>query len=421
MTENNELNTAGFRIKSGMTTVKSGRSTSSLSPSGLTGGSIMAQSGRSMVEMLGTLVIIGVLSIGGIAGYSYGMDKYRANETINDVNLRGIDLVAQVAMGRTTLSLSEWPTVSKAGYDISEPVLSVEGDAYFTFSGVPKRVCEMVYDGIMQNQTTDVEVNGYLVDDSSACRDDNIMGFFFITNAGEGGTNPEELCKDVVCPEGSSCTHGICMSEEVPQFNSNGGKYSCKGNNECAECEYCDSYGVCTELSNNTPCPNDIGKICWNGHCIEDKTCIDNSECDYGYYCGTPNDGGGDLTVKKCIKAEFYKLTLHTGEDIYVSKQYYTRPLEDAKAMCESVHFEFINNYEDRGDVVGRLKGIIDNATYFNSETQTCSIAPDYSNTTIGHLSCYPRDGYGFIVCVKENKVYEGDIVWAEPETTTGG
>ena len=39
---------------------------------------LKTQSGRSMVEMLETLAIIGVLSIGGIAGYSYGMDKYRA-------------------------------------------------------------------------------------------------------------------------------------------------------------------------------------------------------------------------------------------------------------------------------------------------------------------------------------------------------
>ena len=49
-----------------------------------------AQSGRSMVEMLGTLAIIGILSVGGIAGYSYGMDKYRANQTINDIMLMGV-------------------------------------------------------------------------------------------------------------------------------------------------------------------------------------------------------------------------------------------------------------------------------------------------------------------------------------------
>ena len=42
------------------------------------------QSGRSMVEMLGTLAIIGVLSIGGIMGYSYAVDKYHANQIINN-------------------------------------------------------------------------------------------------------------------------------------------------------------------------------------------------------------------------------------------------------------------------------------------------------------------------------------------------
>ena len=42
-----------------------------------------AQSGRSMVEMLGVLAIIGVLSIGGIAGYSKAMEKYKTNKAID--------------------------------------------------------------------------------------------------------------------------------------------------------------------------------------------------------------------------------------------------------------------------------------------------------------------------------------------------
>ncbi|MBQ8870710.1 MAG: hypothetical protein IJ019_04980 [Alphaproteobacteria bacterium] len=36
--------------------------------------------GRSMVEMLGVLAIIGVLSVGGIAGYSKAMEKYKLNK-----------------------------------------------------------------------------------------------------------------------------------------------------------------------------------------------------------------------------------------------------------------------------------------------------------------------------------------------------
>ena len=44
------------------------------------------ESGRSMIEMLGVLAIIGVLSVGGIAGYSKAMERYRVNETINQVS-----------------------------------------------------------------------------------------------------------------------------------------------------------------------------------------------------------------------------------------------------------------------------------------------------------------------------------------------
>ena len=43
------------------------------------------ESGRSMVEMLGVLAIIGVLSIGGIAGYTMAMNKYQANEIVNTI------------------------------------------------------------------------------------------------------------------------------------------------------------------------------------------------------------------------------------------------------------------------------------------------------------------------------------------------
>ena len=45
------------------------------------------QSGRSMIEMLGVLAIIGVLSVGGIAGYSKAMMKYRINKTIEQITL----------------------------------------------------------------------------------------------------------------------------------------------------------------------------------------------------------------------------------------------------------------------------------------------------------------------------------------------
>ena len=44
------------------------------------------QFGRSMVEMLGVLAIIGVLSIGGLLGYRRAVNKYQANTILDDVN-----------------------------------------------------------------------------------------------------------------------------------------------------------------------------------------------------------------------------------------------------------------------------------------------------------------------------------------------
>ncbi len=45
-----------------------------------------AQSGRSMVEMLGVLAIIGVLSVGAIAGYNKAIFKYKLNKQAESFN-----------------------------------------------------------------------------------------------------------------------------------------------------------------------------------------------------------------------------------------------------------------------------------------------------------------------------------------------
>ena len=52
------------------------------------------QNGRSMIEMLGVLAIIGVLSVGGIAGYSKAMFKYRTNRTMDQATT----LIANIRM-----------------------------------------------------------------------------------------------------------------------------------------------------------------------------------------------------------------------------------------------------------------------------------------------------------------------------------
>jgi hypothetical protein len=43
------------------------------------------QSGRSMIEMLGVLAIVGVLSVGALAGYSMAMAKYKVNKATDEI------------------------------------------------------------------------------------------------------------------------------------------------------------------------------------------------------------------------------------------------------------------------------------------------------------------------------------------------
>ena len=51
--------------------------------------------GRSMIEMLGVLAIIGVLSIGGLAGYTMAMNRHRANTVLDYATKCGVMVQTQ--------------------------------------------------------------------------------------------------------------------------------------------------------------------------------------------------------------------------------------------------------------------------------------------------------------------------------------
>jgi len=78
--------------------------------------------GRSMVEMLGVLAVIGVLTIGGLAGYNYAINKNIADNIINEINLR----VQTVSMQMETANVINF---SELGDKILEEYpVSVETD-----------------------------------------------------------------------------------------------------------------------------------------------------------------------------------------------------------------------------------------------------------------------------------------------------
>lgn len=111
-----------------------------------------SQSGRSMVEMLGVLAIIGVLSVGAIAGYRYAMNQYIANETINDVliwaaTVRGIPDYQNQAKNAGEYEFSNLGTTTKTGYPIYADIQSednADGLFQIVVENVPNEVCQRI-------------------------------------------------------------------------------------------------------------------------------------------------------------------------------------------------------------------------------------------------------------------------------------
>ena len=72
------------------------------------------QSGRSMIEMLGVLAIIGVLSVGGIAGYSKAMSKFKINKSIDQIS-QIVNNIRTLYAGHTTYAGLNNKTAIKMG------------------------------------------------------------------------------------------------------------------------------------------------------------------------------------------------------------------------------------------------------------------------------------------------------------------
>ena len=144
------------------------------------------EQGRSMVEIIGVLAIVGVLSIGGIVGYNHSMDKYRANQTINDISLRGVDIITKTQNGEdiTEDDLdSMWQdeeTIYPTSFFYEE-----EYDRFgIQITGVPSSVCRLIGDNIASDIETRIAVEGEeheIHEHIEECNlsNNNTMFFFF--------------------------------------------------------------------------------------------------------------------------------------------------------------------------------------------------------------------------------------------------
>ena len=91
------------------------------------------QSGRSMVEMLGVLAIIGVLSVGGISGYSKAMAKYKLTKAQDQIVMLLMNIRTAYA---TSPNYSGLTSASAITYNLAPNEMAAsDNKLYGTFGG----------------------------------------------------------------------------------------------------------------------------------------------------------------------------------------------------------------------------------------------------------------------------------------------
>ena len=102
------------------------------------------QTGRSMIEMLGVLAIIGVLSIGGLLGYRRAVNNHQANTILDDANRLAFVILESNQAFQTNDFMDEdfIDSVPYTGTYILDAFMAAGGQFGIVVTNVPKGVCE---------------------------------------------------------------------------------------------------------------------------------------------------------------------------------------------------------------------------------------------------------------------------------------
>ena len=186
------------------------------------------ESGRSMVEIIGVLAVTGILSIGGIAGYNYGINKHRVNRVLQDICLIYLETkypntVRQIV---ETGSFPDMELDTQSSYEYSFTFPNLDDFIYdstsektpnlisVNVSGVSKTACDILLK-TKPEYVLMLKANGQSV--WSCDKSENELSYIFeiTTDSLEYGTCSVctgEHCfdDDLNCPEGEYCYNDTC-------------------------------------------------------------------------------------------------------------------------------------------------------------------------------------------------------------------
>ena len=193
--------------------------------------------GRSMVEMLGVLAIIGVLSVGAISGYSKAMLKYKLNKQTEQFNT----IINAVIRYKDDLKLNDGSVDSynlvpllKKLHEVPEDMYVDKGDNLIKdVFGVRYHIYHHVsgYIGILTTSTNmrigmEICQNLYSIAKEYHASVSSVL----VSSQAQTGNNSDYVYGDKECKNGAFCLRNMTISDMVDRCHV------------CEESEHCNFY-----------------------------------------------------------------------------------------------------------------------------------------------------------------------------------
>ena len=404
------------------------------------------QAGRTLLEMLGVLAIVGILSITALVGFTYAMNKHRANETIYDVMLRGtnVPMVDENYASKPIGHTFTFPDLPAGTY---YPMITKKdsGSSYYVeATNVTYRVCEM----ILKMNPTDIDRimvgNVAYEGDSDICgtNDGLAMKFCFGTDgticddvgssgSGSGsGSGTEDPCLGIDCGAHGICNNGVCdctngyegVHCEMPP--------ACTTDEDCLNGEVCTEYEcVCPTLPIPTECQEITtveegcdqitnlpdGTECSTGVCLEGACCNpDDSQACCEASGKKWEEGTQTCRVEKiCV----YNYTNPVGRIGANCSYSYTNPVGETSKTADCQVTDYVNPTETYEALPDLNTSSCPSGQYcrvvWTEEDCSGSLTPTGASTMYG--KCSPMDDSS-LDCVVRHKVNLEDSDLLETE-----
>lgn len=102
------------------------------------------QSGRSLIEMITVLTVVGALTVVSMKAYAYIMDSHKMSQTITELNERYCSARYQVDAQHDYIDLSEFEDKTSQGYTVTSQFNQTKDFFDFKVENVDKKMCESI-------------------------------------------------------------------------------------------------------------------------------------------------------------------------------------------------------------------------------------------------------------------------------------